>query len=150
MLVIVFLSLIIIATGFLVTASLPLAPSGFNNVAITSLGTTLTLLGMGGTVYCRRYLDRFWAADTSVESEHPVVEGGPYSHVRHPISTWAIVMYAGTVLVFPTWWNFIATLLVVLIYVLKTIDEEHFLENNLTGYAHYQRRVPYRLLPKIW
>jgi protein-S-isoprenylcysteine O-methyltransferase Ste14 len=120
------------------------------NAAIAVLGTILTLLGMGGAVFCRRYLGRFWTAETTVQPNHLIVEGGPYSYVRHPIYTGAILMYIGTALVFPTWWNIIATLLIILAYILKTLDEDLYLEGNLTGYTDYQRRVPYRLIPKVW
>lgn len=150
MLAVVFLSLIIVATGFLVTTGLPLAISGLNKPVITSLGVILTLLGMGGMVYCRRYLDLFLSTDTSSDSGFPLAEHAPYSYVRHPISTGAITMYTGTTLVFPTWWNFTAVLLIIILHMLKTLDEDHFLEQNLPGYADYQQRVPYRLVPRIW
>jgi protein-S-isoprenylcysteine O-methyltransferase Ste14 len=150
MLVIVFLSLIIVATGFLVTTGEPMISPVFNHSAITTLGIALTLLGMTSTVFCRRYLGRFWTANTSVQPDHQVVEGGPYGYVRHPIYTGAVIMYAGTALVFPTWWNVIAILLVILAYIHKTHEEDLFLGQNLTGYTDYQRRVPYRLFPRIW
>jgi protein-S-isoprenylcysteine O-methyltransferase Ste14 len=59
-------------------------------------------------------------------------------------------MYIGTTLVFPTWWNILATLLIILAYILKTLDEDQYLEDNLTGYTDYQRRVPYHLVPRVW
>jgi protein-S-isoprenylcysteine O-methyltransferase Ste14 len=150
MLAIVFLSLIIVATGFLVTTGLPMVRLGIFIAPITILGTCLTLLGMGSAVFCRRYLGRFWTAETAVQPNHLVVDGGPYSYVRHPIYTGAILMYIGTTLVFPTWWNILATLLIILAYILKTLDEDQYLEDNLTGYTDYQRRVPYHLVPRVW
>ena len=32
----------------------------------------------------------------------------------------------------------------------RLLDEERFLVRNLPGYAAYQGRVRYRLLPRIW
>jgi protein-S-isoprenylcysteine O-methyltransferase Ste14 len=42
----------------------------------------------------------------------------------------------------------VVAMLPVLIW--RLLDEERFLVRNLAGYAEYQRRVRYRLLPLIW
>jgi protein-S-isoprenylcysteine O-methyltransferase Ste14 len=32
----------------------------------------------------------------------------------------------------------------------RLIDEEHLLKRDLRGYAEYQQRVRYRLVPGLW
>ena len=113
-------------------------------------GITLTLFFMGATLYNRRYLGRFWLSVNSLEPSHQVVDMGPYSLVRHPIYTTTLVMYIGTVLVFPTWWNMVTVVLVTLAYAFRIRGEDHFLVENLPGYRDYQERVPYCLIPRLW
>lgn len=116
----------------------------------TAIGCILTILGVAGTFFCRWQLGQFWTAETMVKREHQVMDEGVYGVVRHPIYTFAIVLYIGLGLVFATWWNVICAVGVVLAYFVKAKNEETFLEKNLLGYASYKKRVPYRLIPGIW
>jgi Putative protein-S-isoprenylcysteine methyltransferase len=105
---------------------------------------------MAGTFYCRHYLGRFWTAETTLLTEHQIVDRGPYGLVRHPIYTSACVMYFGTVLMFPAWWLILAAAIAIGAYVLKANLEDQFLMRRLSGYEDYRKRVKYRLLPGVW
>ncbi len=118
--------------------------------AAAAVGCGLTVLGIGGTFYCRHYLGRFWTAETSLIQDHQVVDQGPYGVVRHPIYTFAILMYMGLGFVFSTWWNLLAVGIIAISYMVKAWDEDGFLEQSLPGYREYQRHVPYRLIPNLW
>ncbi len=118
--------------------------------AVTVMGMVLVMLGIGGTVYARRCLGRFWTAEAVLQSDHQVIETGPYGYVRHPIYTAAILLNIGTLLVFATYWTLIAGVVVGTAYILKAKLEDHLLAVNLPGYPVYQTRVPYRLFPFIW
>jgi protein-S-isoprenylcysteine O-methyltransferase Ste14 len=144
------LTLLIIATGLLITSGFPKNIPSLLSLAVIISGITLTLFGMGGTLYCRYDLERFWTEESSKQAHQHGAHRGPYGLVRHPIYITTILFYTGTVMVFPTWWNMIAGLLVVLAYIYKTREEEHFLAKNLPGYRDYQKRIPYRLIPRIW
>jgi protein-S-isoprenylcysteine O-methyltransferase Ste14 len=113
-------------------------------------GAVLTLAGIAGTFYCRHYLGRAWTARTRVGAEQSITESGPYGVVRHPIYTAAIVLYGGLGLVFPLGGGVLAAGLIVVAYVLKTRDEDLYLQANFKGYSEYTRRVRYCLLPKVW
>jgi protein-S-isoprenylcysteine O-methyltransferase Ste14 len=117
---------------------------------VTGFGTLLALSGIAGTFYCRHYLAQAWTARTQVDADHKLVETGPYGLARHPIYTVAIVLYLGLGLAFPVWWNALAVGIVILSYILKTYDEDAYLQQHLPGYAEYARRVPWRLLPRLW
>ena len=144
------LTLLIIATGLLVTSGTPENAIGYLGMVGIVTGISLTLFGMWGTLYSRNYLGRFWTAERSRAPGQGEIVSGPYGLVRHPIYLATILCYTGTGLVFPTWWNIIATLFVVLVYIYKTREEERFLAENLTGFRDYQKRIPYRLFPGVW
>ena len=91
-----------------------------------------------------------WSAWTVLSADHTVVDGGPYQHVRHPIYAFACLQSIGTVMVFPTWWNVVAGILMVALYVTKALREERVLLSLLPGYRAYQQRVRYRIAPWIW
>lgn len=113
-------------------------------------GAWVTAIGMAGTFFCRHILGRFWTAETALQESHRVVDRGPYRIVRHPIYTFACLMYAGTAFVFSTWWTWIASSLVIAAYVVKTAREDAYLLSTLAGYAGYSQRVRYRLVPGLW
>lgn len=117
---------------------------------LTLPGAVLALAGIAGTFYCRHYLGRAWTAQTRVGKEQAIIESGPYGIVRHPIYTAAIALYSGLGLVYPLGWGLLASGLIVVAYVIKTHDEDRYLQAHFNGYPEYTRRVPYRLLPRIW
>jgi protein-S-isoprenylcysteine O-methyltransferase Ste14 len=70
--------------------------------------------------------------------------------VRHPIYIGALVMLLGVPLALGSWWGLLALIPMVLVIVLRLLDEEKFLVRNLPGYSDYQSKVKYRLVPFIW
>ena len=113
-------------------------------------GWILSVVGIVGMFYCRHYLGRFWTAEMRLMEGHQVVDKGPYGVVRHPIYTFAMVMYVGLGLVFPGWWNELLIVLVVVSYALKAREEDRFLEERLKGCREYKERVRYRVMPWVW
>lgn len=139
----------IVGTGVL--ASLRLLPIVLSqNVAITFIGMLLSVSGIMGMFYCRLHLGRFWTAETDVANDHQVVDTGPYRFARHPIYTFAIMMYIGLSMVFLWLWNVVLAGIVIVAYILKARDEDRYLEQNLAGYQEYKQRVHYYLLPGLW
>ncbi len=66
-------------------------------------------------------------------------------------------MYAGAILLLlfvplalGSWVALPFPLPLILVVVLRLLEEEKFLAANLTGYAAYRQQVPYRLLPRVW
>lgn len=147
---IVGLVLVMFLTGVLLTIGRVRPPSFGDSLWLQGIGALLTMGGMIGTFYCRRYLGKFWTADTTLQPHHQVVDTGPYRLVRHPIYTMALTMYLGTTLVFPVWWNGLAFLGLLATHLLKTWTEDQFLKAELAGYETYQQRVRFRLIPGLW
>lgn len=142
-------SLVILTLAFLTSLGLlkALLPQ---SLVITGAGTLLTILGIAGMFYCRHYLGRFWTAETNLDKDHQIVDTGPYHWVRHPIYTFAILMYIGFSMVFLSAWNVPFVMLTVAAYVLKARDEDAFLARSLPGYREYRSRVHYYLFPGVW
>lgn len=139
----------VISTGIL--ASLKLSSIALaENLTATCIGTVLSISGIIGMFYCRHYLGKFWTAETNLSNNHQVIDTGPYHFLRHPIYTFAILMNIGLGLVFLWQWNVVLTSVIAVAYILKTNDEDHYLEQNLVGYQEYKRRVRYRLVPGLW
>jgi protein-S-isoprenylcysteine O-methyltransferase Ste14 len=141
--------MIVIIIGALLINLGVLAIDGVSD-GLVVIGGVLTLIGMGGTLYCRSILGRFWTAETTVMPDHQIIDRGPYGVVRHPIYLAVSVQYLGTATVFPAWWLIAAVVIAVVAYGLKANLEDEFLARTLAGYEDYRRRVKYRLLPGVW
>ena len=81
---------------------------------------------------------------------HAVASGGPYRFVRHPGYVAAILFYLVTPLMLGSVWTFIPSVLMVLLFVVRTALEDRTLREELDGYWEYAQRVRYRLLPGVW
>lgn len=92
----------------------------------------------------------FAASNISLASEHHVISTGPYAWVRHPMYANAFWLMLGMPLALGSWWGLIALVPSYAGIILRLLDEERFLEQNLPGYSAYLKKVPYRLIPGIW
>jgi len=96
--------------------------------------------------------NRYFSSVVRIQSErgHQVVSTGPYSIVRHPGYAGAIIMYLGTPLLLDSLWGFIPVLFSIAVLIVRTVFEDKTLQQKLTGYQKYTKRVRYRLLPPVW
>jgi protein-S-isoprenylcysteine O-methyltransferase Ste14 len=92
----------------------------------------------------------FTAATIAVTPDQKVVSTGPYSVVRHPMYSGALVMLLGTPLALGSWWGLLMFILMTATIAWRARDEERFLFKNLSGYEEYCRTVRYRLAPFVW
>ncbi len=81
---------------------------------------------------------------------HTVVTAGPYCIVRHPMYVGSILMYPATALMFGSGWAMVVAASMVLLIIWRTAQEDLFLHDELSGYAEYAARTPFRLLPGLW
>ena len=79
-----------------------------------------------------------------------VISSGPYALVRHPMYVGVLVMVVGVPLALGSWWGLAFLLLNVPILILRILDEETMLRQELDGYTEYTRTVRYRLVPGLW
>jgi protein-S-isoprenylcysteine O-methyltransferase Ste14 len=116
---------------------------------VSVLGDILVALGLFFVFLVFRE-NSFTSGIIEVASEQKVITTGPYGVVRHPMYIGALVMLVGVPLALGSWWGLLAIIPMMLVIVLRLLDEEEFLAKNLAGYCEYQSKVRYRLLPLIW
>jgi len=85
-----------------------------------------------------------------IDQEHKVITTGLYSVVRHPMYFGVLIMYLPTPLALGSYWGLIPMVLLPVSLVLRIINEEKVLKENLKGYNEYCIKTKYRLIPYIW
>ncbi|MGX8013761.1 methyltransferase family protein [Mesorhizobium sp. ORM8.1] len=84
------------------------------------------------------------------ERGQTVITTGPYSYVRHPMYSGAILFFAGTALLLGSWWGLASVLFFLVLLAIRTFIEEQALRTGLRGYDEYAARVRYKLVPMVW
>ncbi len=85
-----------------------------------------------------------------VQEGQKVVDTGLYGVVRHPMYSATTLLFLTMPLILASPISFGIMLLYVPLIVLRIRNEEKVLEEGLTGYAEYKKKVRYRLLPLVW
>ena len=151
------LVLAILATGFLGLPSIAaldvsrwhafLPPSAFVS------GTGLVLFALGWIVKgAALYANAFATSMVRVQRERAqtVAETGLYAYVRHPFYAADPLIFVGLGLWLQSMLAVALAIVPVMLMLVRLRTEERLLARELTGYAEYMVRVPYRLLPGIW
>jgi len=96
--------------------------------------------------------NRFFSSVVRIQTErgHVVCDTGPYRFVRHPGYAGNILPLFGIVLALDSVWTLIPTAVALIIMVIRTVLEDHILQEELPGYRDYAQRVRYRLIPGIY
>jgi protein-S-isoprenylcysteine O-methyltransferase Ste14 len=96
--------------------------------------------------------NRFFSPVVRVQTErgHRVIDGGPYSAIRHPGYLGMIISVLCSGLVLGSWLSFALGAVYAALIMRRVFFEDAFLQANLAGYADYARRVPHRLIPGGW
>jgi protein-S-isoprenylcysteine O-methyltransferase Ste14 len=92
----------------------------------------------------------YTSAIIEVSDEQKVITSGPYRVVRHPMYTGGILLLVFTPLALGSWVAAPFALPLIVVIVVRLLDEESFLLKNLRGYEEYRQKVRYRLVPFIW
>jgi protein-S-isoprenylcysteine O-methyltransferase Ste14 len=92
----------------------------------------------------------FLSATIEVKEHQQIVTNGPYSIVRHPMYSAAILLFIFTPLALDSYWALLTLPLMIMVLVLRSLDEERVLNEELKGYIDYCKKVRYRLIPYIW
>ena len=85
-----------------------------------------------------------------VQQGQKVIDTGLYSIVRHPMYFATLLLFLSMPLVLGSIYSFIVFLAYPFIIASRLKHEEAFLEKELEGYADYEKKVKYRLIPFIW
>jgi protein-S-isoprenylcysteine O-methyltransferase Ste14 len=124
---------------------------GWSNVApllslisdgLVALGFYFVFLVFRENSYTRATID--------VSAGQKVITTGPYAIVRHPMYAGAMFLILFTPLALGSWVAVPFAIPLILVIVVRLLDEEKFLKANLDGYEEYSQKVRYHLVPFIW
>jgi protein-S-isoprenylcysteine O-methyltransferase Ste14 len=142
-----------VSIGFVALLVVPALDHRFGWSAVP-LGVVLVgdaLVALGFYLISRVYRENtFTSATIQVVEGQRVVSTGPYAHVRHPMYASALLYLLGTPLGLGSYWGLVPLVAMAPFLVWRLLDEERLLARDLPGYADYQGRVRYRLVPFVW
>lgn len=116
---------------------------------ITIIADILVVLGFF-IVFLVFKENTFTSAIIEVDRNQKVITTGPYSVIRHPMYSGALLMLAATPPALGSWWGLLAFVLLTFVIVWRLLDEERYLSKNLSGYSAYCKKVRWRLVPLIF
>ena len=85
-----------------------------------------------------------------VQEGQKVVDTGLYRIVRHPMYAVTLWLFLSIPVVLGSWYSLICFAFYPIAIVVRILNEEKVLTDELDGYADYKTRVRYRLIPWIW
>ncbi|GFG67304.1 membrane protein [Mycobacterium kubicae] len=113
------------------------------------VGDVLVAVGLGAAMLVV-IQNAYAAATVTVESGQQVVSSGFYRFVRHPMYVGNVILMCGIPLALGSYWGLVLLVPGVLAMVIRILDEEKLLTQDLPGYRDYTQRVRYRLVPYVW
>ena len=94
--------------------------------------------------------NRFAASVVQIEAGQTVADRGPYRLVRHPMYSVSLLIWLWIPLALGSFVVLPAVAFIVPILMLRLLNEEQMLRRELSGYAEYCQRTPWRLIPFVW
>lgn len=121
-----------------------------NTFASLSIGSVITVIGLGIAIWARVTLGRNWSSIVTLTKEHELITSGPYEFIRHPIYAGVITMFIGSAIA----WGFVCIFVVTLIVFVglggRIIQEEKLMIQHFgKKYIAYKKRTN-ALIPFVW
>jgi protein-S-isoprenylcysteine O-methyltransferase Ste14 len=91
-----------------------------------------------------------WTVRIQDDRQQYVCVSGPYKIMRHPGYAGLIVSILAYPLILGSWWGFVLSGILTIMIVIRTVLEDHTLQNEMSGYREYAKQVKYRLIPLVW
>jgi protein-S-isoprenylcysteine O-methyltransferase Ste14 len=124
---------------------------GWSSVPSGAVVTGDALVSIGLWLIFRVYRENtFTSATIEITDNQRVISTGPYAIVRHPMYSSGALYLFGTPLALGSYWGFVPIAIMLPFLILRLFDEERLLSAELSGYADYQKRVRYRMIPYVW
>lgn len=116
---------------------------------LTVVSEAMVLVGILSVAWVVN-VNRFAGRTIQVDAGQKVVTTGPYRFVRHPMYTGSAVLMLFTPLALGSWIALPAFALLTPSLVIRILNEEKVLREQLAGYSEYCQRTRYRLIPLVW
>ena len=85
-----------------------------------------------------------------VQKNQKVIDTGLYGIVRHPMYAVTILLFLTMPLILGSIISFVIFLVYPIIIAKRIKNEEKVLEEDLSGYIEYKKKVKYKIIPFIW
>ncbi len=118
-------------------------------LAIQVVGGLMVVASFVLHIWARRHLRKFYVERVEVQSDHKLIDTGPYHFVRHPIITSFLALAGGILLVNPAITSGLVFIYTIWDFTGSAKREEELLSNTVSGYRDYMNRTP-RFLPRLW
>ena len=124
---------------------------GWSNVpAWVTVVASVLFLG-GYAMYAEVLRENAYLSRTvEVQENQTVISTGLYGVVRHPMYLATLLMFLPMALILGSFWGLIPFAIYPVAIVIRIGNEECVLRDGLQGYAEYQTKVKYRLIPFVW
>jgi protein-S-isoprenylcysteine O-methyltransferase Ste14 len=116
---------------------------------VSVLGDVLVATGLGIAMLVV-IQNAYAGATVTVETGQTVASSGLYKFARHPMYVGNLIMMIGIPLALGSYWGLLLVIPGQAVIVLRILDEEKLLTQQLAGYREYTQRVRYRLVPYVW
>ncbi len=116
---------------------------------VSVVGNVLVALGLLIDLFVFRE-NSYGGSTIEIVEDQKVISTGLYARVRHPMYAGVLVMLIGIPLALGSWWGLAILALSVPVLIVRILDEEKLLSNDLPGYREYAQKVRYRLVPYLW
>jgi protein-S-isoprenylcysteine O-methyltransferase Ste14 len=120
-------------------------------VGVTVAGALLMLLGQVLFAVAKRE-NAFFSSTVRIQAErgHKVCDTGLYRVVRHPGYLGMLMSLLAFPLVMNSYWAFVPAGIGAMLMLTRTVLEDRFLAEELSGYRDYATRTRSRLLPGLF
>lgn len=116
---------------------------------LTLIGLALVLAGQVITCWVLKY-NSYASRIIEVAAGQKVVTTGPYAIVRHPMYLGLGLMSLAVPLALGSYYALPVGLLIIPFLMLRLLNEEKVLRQELPGYTEYCQRMRFRLIPYVW
>jgi protein-S-isoprenylcysteine O-methyltransferase Ste14 len=79
-----------------------------------------------------------------------VISTGPYAVIRHPMYSGLLLVDCPVPIALGSWWGLPFAFVILVLIILRLMDEEKLLHQNLSGYDEYCQKVQHRLISEVW
>lgn len=123
----------------------------WSQVPVWVVATASVFFLIGYILYAEVLRENAYLSRTiEVQDDQQLIDTGLYGIVRHPMYTATLLMFLSMPLILGSWWALALFAIYPLLIIKRIRNEEQVLASGLKGYADYQQRVRWRLIPWVW